>query len=201
MGPPGRECTRSQACSFKGALDLWAEADTPQGIGRTSSTSGLTRTGPHLCPLGGAGNRQEGISPDAKKAFRHRVAGGLQEWEGREMGPLLCCSRMPCLLAIPGVIGSRGAKRENQWKLKEKEASIEASGAAVPSEGSAEGGPIFKLTPMAAGRLHSICLGLRTPSVPCYASLSQEQLTTWELASFGVSKQERANQREGQASL
>lgn len=135
---------------------------------------------------------------------KHSGMRGLQELEGGEMGPLLCCTRMPCLLAIPP---APGLSCQGNLEGKPVEAQGETgfsrgvSGAAVSSEGSAEGGPVFKLSHMAAGRFLPIRLGLKTPSVPCHESLSQEQFTIWELASSRVSKQERADKREGWASL
>lgn len=78
-----------QACPTEGGLGLWQRYwPHPHWTTSQSFARGWEQTRRHLT-----------------KCQQSILAWELQEWEGGEMGPFLCCIRMPCLLAIPRAPG------------------------------------------------------------------------------------------------
>lgn len=90
-----------------------------------------------------------------------------------------------CFCAVPGrpAIGHPQSARgnlEGKPAAGQRETGFSGAvpGAAVSSEGSAEGGSVFQLRPMAAGRLRSYEAWPEDSLSSCCTSLSPEQLTT-----------------------
>lgn len=173
----------------------WTQVSSPPHCaGCYSPTTGPRPCGPHLSPVGGAGNKQEHLPNRKTPAMGSCSSDKRQEWNGWEMSSPPVCTRMPSNLSILGVPDLSFQWKETQLKPSEKQAVMDVwlrlhSHLKVQRlrENLFPGSAKWLL----AGFSPSQAVGQRTPSVPCHVGLSVGQLPTWELASFRVNKQER----------